>query len=112
MEETIQCAQKIIEQKINAYHAQIYDIEDEDELDLIYFYIREETNGKKKKMEKIIQSTKYIAFVRMEKYVYFKNMKRRYVYTIEEMVYDKDHNLTDIILNKKPLLLTNFNEYE
>ena len=100
-----------METKLNAFHVQIYDTEEEDELDLIYFYIRDETKGKKRKMDKMISSTTMIAFVQMEKYKPLMNMKRRYAYAIKEIIHDDNHIVTDVVLSD-PLLLTKFNVYE
>ncbi len=110
-ETSILCAARLLETKLDAYHVQIYDTEEEDELDLIYFYIRDETKGKKKKMDKMLNSTSMIAFVRMEKYKRMMNMKKRYAYAIKEIIYDDNHIVTDVIIGE-PLLLTKFNVYE
>ncbi len=111
-EQILQSAANIISQKLNAYHVQIYDLEDEEDLDLIYYYIRNETNGKKKKMEKIIKNTRIVALVKMEKDKPFKISKRRHIYKIKYLTYDKDLNLDNVVLNEKPLLMTNFDMYE
>ena len=110
-ETSILCAARLLETKLDAYHVQIYDIEEENELDLIYFYIRDETKGKKKKMDKMISSTSMIAFARMEKYTRFMNMKKRYAYAVQEIIYDDNNTVTDVIVGE-PLLLTKFNIYE
>ena len=65
--ERLQATAEVVKQKLVADHAKIYDMQDKEDLDLLYYYIRDETTKKKKQMEEMIKSTELIAIVKQHR---------------------------------------------
>ncbi len=107
-------AKYIIKNKLQAYNVKIYDIEDQNQLDLLYYYIRDETMYNKYKIQRWMQKTTLIVIVQMEKEKPMTISKSREAYRVISFVYDKTVNgqLIDVIIKNKPLLMYNFNMYE
>ncbi len=66
-EEKMDKAREVVKQKLNADHAKIYDMHIKEDLDLLYYYIRDETNARKRHMDDLIATSRFIGIVKHHK---------------------------------------------
>ena len=82
-------ATEIVKQKLIADHAKIYDMQKKEDLDLLYYYIRDETNKKKRQMEQMISTSRFIAIVKQNRDTGYEFSNKFCAYKIQ---FPKDNN--------------------
>ncbi len=106
----LQVAAIITKQKLNADHVTIYDMHEQGDLDLLYWYISDETKRKKSAMEVLITSSRYIALVQETKYDGITKRTKRYAYKIKLLRYTEQLNQDDVVISYADPVIINRNK--
>ncbi len=105
----MQLAALITKQKLNADHVTIYDMHDQGDLDLLYWYISDETQRKKAAMEILISASRYIALVQEKQYAQGQRIKR-YAYKIRLLRYSEELKHDDVVISYADPVIINRNK--
>ena len=106
----LQLAAWIVKQKLQADHVTIYDMHEKDDLDLLYYYISDETTRKINAIEKLISSSQLIALVQETKNNGFELRTKRYAYKIRLLRYDQNLKQDDVIISYADPVMINRNK--
>ncbi len=105
----LQLAALITKQKLGADHVTIYDMHEQGDLDLLYWYISDETQRKKAAIEILITSSRYIALVQEKQYAERQKVKR-YAYKIRLLRYSEDLKHDDVVISYADPVMINKNK--
>ncbi len=98
--ETMEAARDFVKQKLNADHAKIYDMQEKEDLDLLNYYIRDETETKRRQMQEMITTSRYIAIVKQhrDEWYEFGNKFCAYKIQLPEKTYNIQYDDVKIII--------------
>ena len=105
-ERIIQSTTNIVKQKLCADHAKIYDMHNKEDLDLLYYYIRDETSKKKRQIEDMIRSSDMIAIVKQSRDTGYDFGNKFCAYKIEINNYSYDIQFNDVNIIIPAIVLT------
>ena len=96
----MEAAREFVRQKLNADHAKIYDMQEKEDLDLLNYYIRDETETKKRQMQDMMTTSRYIAIVKQhrDEWYEFGNKFCAYKIQLPENTYNIQYNDVKIII--------------
>ncbi len=99
-------ATEIVKQKLCADHAKIYDMHDKEDLDLLYYYIKDETRKKKQQMADLMAQSTYIAIVKQNRDVGYEFSNKFCAYEIRILEQTKAIQDRDIQIIVPAIVLT------
>ena len=106
----LQLAALIVKQKLNADHVTMYDVHEEGDLDLLYYYISDETNRKKSAMERMISTSQYIALVQETRETAYELKTKRYAYKVRMLRFTTNLKHNDIVISYADPIIINRNK--